>query len=186
MGEWRVGAVDVGIDGCVQLDLRTGFEHEQGQPGKGWDVCLPPGAFPFEVDDLVSLTGNEHWFQATRLDPNTGNEEGAALVASRLAASSTVFGTQALVEPAFDCEPIADETCGTVRRATSVSVVGGGFESVSIATGQREPVQTQSEHYSLELHLVHASERLVADAECNSQLLGADVEMVAVRRDRGE
>ncbi len=190
-GEWILSSVDEGLDGCVQLALRTGFEEDLDVPGKPWELCLPHGAFPFEEGDLIvledaSTNAVTEAVALTRNDPETGEAE-TTLTAMRSNGGSTVYGMQALVDPELACDAIAEEACGTVRRAVSVSMVGGGFESVGVQQGTEVPATTQSETQTLELHLVHASERLVADTACDSGPLelGTDLELVAIRRERG-
>lgn len=191
VGEWVLANIDEGVDGCVQLELRTGFEDQLDVDGKPWELCLPHGAFPFAQDDLIDIQDASSGAEAeavslTRNDPETG-EPDTTLTAVRSNGMSTVYGMQALVDPEAECEPIPEEACGTVRRAVSVSMVGGGFESVAVQQGAEAPATTLSETETLELHLVHASQRLVADTACESGPLelGTDLELVAIRRDRG-
>ncbi len=190
VGEWVLGAFDEGLDGCVRLELRTGYEDQLDVEGRRWDLCLPHGAFPFAEGDLLSIEGDTVPEQSTavivtQMDADTG-EPSTTLTAVRGNGGSTVYGMQALVDPEFTCEAIAEEACGTVRRAVSVAMVGGGFEPIDVQQGAEAPALTQSAAATLELHLVHASERLVADAECESGpvALGTDLELVAIRRDR--
>jgi len=190
-GEWILSSVDEGLDGCVQVGLRTGFEDDLDVPGKPWELCLPHGAFPFVQGDLITLVdaATDDMTEAvalTRNDPETG-ELDTVLTAVRSNGGSTVDGMQALVDPEVECDAIPEEACGTVRRAVSVSMVGGGFESVSVQQGTEVPATTQSATETLELHLVHASQRLVADTACDSGPLelGDDLELVAIRRARG-
>lgn len=190
-GEWILGAVDEGIDGCVQLRLQTGFEDQIDVDGKPWELCLPRGAFPFSEGDLIDVQDSSSNDVAeavviTRNDAETGEPE-TTLTALRSNGGSTVYGMQALVDPELACDPIPEETCGTVRRSVSVSMVGGGFESIDVQQGAEVPATTQSATETLEVHLVHASQRLVADTECESGPvdLGTDLELVAIRRDRG-
>lgn len=190
-GEWVLGAVDEGIDGCLQLLLQTGFEDQLDVDGRPWELCLPRGSFPFSEGDLLSVqttSGNDETesVSITRNNPETG-EPDTTLTGLRSDGGSTVYGMQALVDPELACDPIPQEACGVVRRAVSVSMVGGGFESIGVQQGSEVPATTQSETETLELHLVHASQRLVADTECESGPieLGTDLELVAIRRARG-
>ncbi len=191
IGEWILSSVDEGLDGCVQLVLRTGFEDQLDTDGNPWDLCLPHGAFPFAEGDLVEFrdAATDATTEAvvlTRNDPQTG-EPDTTLTAVRSNGGSTVYGMQALIDPELACDPIPEEACGTVRRAVSVSMVGGGFESVLVQQDAEVPATTQSVTQTLELHLVHASQRLVADTACDSGPidLGTDLELVAIRRERG-
>ena len=187
-GDWRLGAADEGPDGCVQLDLRTGFEDELDQTGKPWELCLPAGAFPFEAGELLKLrqlglgVGNEA-IELTALDPLTG-EAGTTLVAWKGNGASTVLDVQPIVDIDYGCEPIAEDTCGTVRRVASVSIAGGGFETTALSQGTS--VVTESETETLEVHLVHASQRLIVNTDCDAEQVGSDIELVAIRRNRGE
>lgn len=190
-GEWVLGAVDEGIDGCVQLLLQTGFEDQLDVDGRPWELCLPRGAFPFSEGELVDIqdasnTAGTQAVEITRNDVETG-QPATTLTALRSNGGSTVYGMQALIDPELACDPIPQEACGTVRRAVSVSMVGGGFEPVGVQQGSEVPATTQSATETLELQLVHASERLVADTACESGRLdlGTDLELVAIRRDRG-
>ncbi|MGH1344022.1 MAG: hypothetical protein ACRBN8_20860 [Nannocystales bacterium] len=190
-GEWILSSVDEGLDGCVQVALSTGFEEQLDVPGTPWELCLPHDAFPFAQGDFIevhdaSTNGVTQAVALTRRDPQTG-EPDTTLTALRSNGGSTVYGMQALIDPELSCEALPEEACGTVRRAVSVSMVGGGFESVSVRQDAEVPATTQSETETLELHLVHASERLVADTACDSGPLelGVDLELVAIRRARG-
>ena len=186
-GEWRLGSANEGLDGCVQLELRTGFEEELEQEGRAWELCLPQGAFPFEAGALLRLNplglgqGNEA-VELIELDPLTG-EAGTTLVAWKGNGASTVLGVQPIVDLDYGCAPLAEDACGTVRRAASVSIAGGGFETTALAPGAS--VLTQSEVATLEVYLVHASQRLIANTDCGEQSVGNDIELVAIRRDRG-
>ncbi len=187
-GQWRLGEVDEGLDGCVQLSLLTGFEDDLEQPGRPWEMCLPRGLFPFADGDTIELregsASDAETVEIVTVDPMTGaeDEQGPALIAVAGAASSTLFGMQPLVDPTFDCDPVAEETCGTVRRVATVSMVGGGYPSVALST--EASVATRSESHSLDVALVHASERVVFNTACEDTT-GAremDIELVAVRR----
>lgn len=187
-GDWRLGEADEGPDGCIQLDLRTGFEDELEQQGKRWELCLPSGAFPFEAGDTLRMRalgfgdGNEA-AEVVRLDPLTG-AAGTSMIAWRGNASGTIFGMQPIVTPDSGCDAIAEETCGTVRQAASVTVAGGGFETALLSSRPDSPVATQTDTHQLELYLVHASSRLITNPDCSGEDLGNDVEIVAIRRDR--
>ncbi len=189
-GQWRLGEVDEGLDGCVQLSLRTGFEDDLEQPGRPWELCLPPGMFPFSQGDTVEFSEGTsvhgETVELVSVDPTTGavDDDGPALIAATAATGTTLFGVQPLLDPTFDCAPVAEETCGTVSRVASVSIVGGGYESVGLDTGGT--VTTRSERYSLDVALVHASQRLVFDTACEMTEGSAemDLELVAVRRAR--
>ncbi len=89
---------------------------------------------------------------------------------------------QPLVDPTFDCDPVAEETCGTVRRVATVSMVGGGYPSVALST--EASVATRSESHSLDVALVHASERVVFNTACEDTTGAREmgIELVAVRR----
>lgn len=182
-GLWRLGSSSEGPDGCVQVELRTGFEQQQDLDGTLWEVCLPPGAFPFDSGDLIELTSGNDSLSISRVHPDTGFVD-TTLIASTNA-DDTVFGMQAIIDPEFDCEPIPEESCGTVRRAVSVSMVGGGFPSVPLRQDAEAPARTQTDDASLELYLVHASERVVTNAECEDILdpAATDLELVAIHRD---
>ena len=188
-GEWRLGTAAEGPDGCVQLDLRTGFEDELDQTGKLWELCLPSGAFPFDEGDTLKMrqlalgAGNEA-AELIRLDPLTG-EAGTTMVVWRGNASGSVFGMQPIVTPELACDAIAEDTCGTVRQVATVSVAGGGFETAQLPSSPESSVVTRSDAHQLELFLVHASSRLITNPECSDEELGNDVEIVAIRRDRG-
>ena len=185
-GEWRLGATNEGPDGCVRLDLRTGFENELDQTGRSWELCLPLGAFPFEAGALLKLNplglapGNEA-IEITELDGLTG-EAGTTLVAWKGNGASSVLGVQPIVDLDYDCAAQAEDSCGTVRQAASVSIAGGGFETTALAPGAM--VRTQSEAQTLDVYLVHASQRLIANTGCGAENVGNDVELVAIRRDR--
>lgn len=188
-GEWRLGAASEGPDGCLQLDLRTGFEDELDQQGKLWELCLPPGAFPFEAGDILKLrqlglgVGNEA-AELMRLDPLTG-APGTTMVVWRGDASATVFDVQPIVTLRAQCDAIAGDACGTVRQAVDVSIAGGGFETAQLSARPDASVVTNSDTHQLEVFLVHGSERLIANPDCSGDPVGYDIELVAIRRDRG-
>lgn len=186
IGDWRLGSADVGPDGCVQLDLRTGFEDELDEDGRTWEICLPEGAFPFAEGDTVRLQSSGvgadgEGVDITRLDPNTGLD-GTRLIARTGSTLGSLGGAELLVDPESGCDPVVEDACGTVREAASISVVGGGFEAVSSSRGSG-PVTSRSAASTLEVHLVHASTRLIVNPDCSGEQAGTDLEVVAILRD---
>ncbi len=199
-GSWYLGDVDEGIDGCVQMLLRTGFEHEQDRDGRPWTLCLPPGVFPFRDGDRVDLRaasigdpaagGLETSVQIQALDAlvDTPRSDGAALIATRGPRLTDVFGMRAVVNSEYDCEPHSEPSCGTLRRPASITLSGGGYDTTSVRVAEAPVVTDSAQGDRLQLFLVHASERFALDPECASgpDALGADLELVAVRGSRGE
>jgi hypothetical protein len=181
-GIWFLGEADVGVDGCVSMDLRTGFEEQEDLAGTEWDLCLPVGAFPFEPGRRIEIdpdtSGSVRIAELDDFDQRTGLE----LVATAIGPGDTVFGMQPLFTPEFACDLQVEPACGTVTRPGTVSFGGGGFSSVNAVVGHK--VGTTSSHGDkLDLYLTRAEERFALHPECapGPDTLGLDLEVVAVR-----
>ncbi len=188
-GVWFLGDVEPGVDGCVGLDLRTGYEQQEGLAGRSWYLCLPRGAFPFEAGQRVEIlpeygaTGQVDGVLVRELDVEDNFPTGLELVASRGTAVPSMFGLTATFVPAFDCGLQVDPECGTVGRPGALTFAGDGFETVQ---AQRGAVATTSraDGMEVELYVAHAEERLLLMPECaeGPDTIGLDIEIVAVQR----
>jgi hypothetical protein len=190
-GVWFLGAVEPGIDGCVAMDLRTGFEQQEGIAGRQWYLCLPPGAFPFEAGQRVEilpetaaseLAGEVDGLVIRELDVESNVSTGDELLVSRGSGVAQVFGMQAVFAPIFECDLHVEPECGTVGRPGGLTLAGGGFNTLQVDLGG--VATAQSEDARIDVYLVHAEERFALHSDCaeGPDALGADIELVAVRR----
>jgi hypothetical protein len=191
-GDWILGTVDNGVDGCVELELRTGFEASEDLEGRTEYVCLPPGSFPFSTGDAIRI-GVDAYDPATskhlsiqQIDPETGLEleDGASLVASAGERVDDVFGASATFTDLTDCGAATEPACGTASKAGRITLSGGEVSTVELSGGTPKVEVAARSGGVVTLHLVHAQRRLVLDPECadGPDTLGTDIELVAVHR----
>lgn len=188
LGEHTVVAVDLGFDGCWGIDL-------SGSSWEGrWYVCAPIDALPFAEGDVVRV---EPQLDSGAGDPaaatsvvverlGTDELEGlgvtAALQLTRGASVPQIRGLRFAPVPDFECGFVVETTCGTVGRASSLTVGGAGWTSGTLRPGE-PPVHLEHDDGSTaDVWLTHAQDRIALDPECaqGPDTLGGDVEVVAV------
>ncbi|HRI06972.1 MAG TPA: hypothetical protein PKW35_04095 [Nannocystaceae bacterium] len=176
LGAQQILAIDVGVDGCLALDLSGG----SASTAADWYVCLPPGLFPFEVGDWFAASADGDLLHVAQSD-----EFGTPILPARelhLAtgdARPNLADTVISVRADYQCA-LAPDACGTVARTVSLSAKRGENATVGVAVG--ESVTLPWSGSDLTLHLVHGQERVVLDTACSEgpAMLGGDVELVAV------
>jgi hypothetical protein len=111
----RIGAIEEGLDGCLQLDLDAA--ENQLPP---WYVCVPVELFPFEVGDHIEIA--ETWEAAGRGLRISSLEDSRSL--SIGTDGETVFGpnSSAAWRPGDGCELVVASECGTVVQAGRAEV----------------------------------------------------------------
>ena len=122
------------------------------------------------------------------LEPGTNAPAtGATAIEVTRGSLPEALGVTGVVNSEFSCDPVIEPECGSLVRPASVSVAGGGIEAQTIRVGAPITASTQDGD-SLELHLVHATERFAFDPACapGLDLSSTDLELVAVLRGRGE
>jgi hypothetical protein len=192
-GVWFLGEVEPGVDGCVAMDLRTGFEQQESLAGRQWYLCLPPGAFPFEAGQRVeilpdhaaaALAGEVSGLVMRELEVEANVATGLELVVSRGSGVASLFGMHAAFVPAFDCALQVEPTCGTLTRPGGLTLAGGGFATIEVGVGQSATTAAGDDDTQLEIHVGHAEERFAVQPDCaeGPDALGLDIELVAVRR----
>jgi hypothetical protein len=194
-GQYVLGSVMEGPDGCVELELRDVVFFDDDAPGTREYLCLPPRTFPFSAGDAIeisfsqqpsALAGAVSALRISAIDGETGIvvPDGDALVASTGNGIADVFGATATHDALQDCGPALEAACGTVSRAGSITLVGGVTTPVELL-GAGARMEAPGIHGgTISFHLVHAQDRVVLDPECaqGPDMLGRDVELVAVRR----
>jgi hypothetical protein len=193
-GLWFLGDVQPGVDGCIALDLRTGFEQQEDLPGRRWYLCLPAGAFPFAAGQRVeilpeyaaeALPGSVDGLVVRELEAESNAATGVELVVSRGSGVAPLFGMQAAFVPSFDCALQVERACGTLTRPGTLSFAGGGFSAIEAGVGQAATTQ-DSNGARVEIRVGHAEERFGLQPECaeGPDAPGVDIEIVAVRRNQ--
>lgn len=188
VGTWFLGAVDEGLDGCYDLELRTGFEQDNGGGGRDWYLCLPSGSFPFREGERVSVGhASGGGVIVERLDPlvDVSSAESLQLLIRRGDDDLRLFELDAGFIPAFDCGLSVAENCGSVTRAGTVTVSGAGFPPSEARPSTGAPATLQGDDGTrIDIYVAHAEERFAIDPTCveGPDTLGLDVELVAVRR----
>lgn len=185
-GEWELLAVDRGADGCFALELGTRDGDERIDHETRWYLCAPLLELELEPGRLLGLepigagVAGEGGFVLRTIDarPDLPRVE---LQAFRGTVFPQFHGLQVAAVPEFDCGYVVGPECGTVTRATSVTVGGGSFGVFDLGPGERETV-TDAEGAQLTAALAHAEERAVLDPECaeGPDVLGLDLEVVAL------
>lgn len=181
-GPAQIEAVEVGLDGCLSIELLQGGET------RSWYLCVPESSFPFVVGDDVELRLPEG------SDPSLDTLEIAALGADgeilplpSLWASAgpglpAVDDIELLGVPQYACDIASEPSCGTVERPMAVLVSGGGLEPAELVAGG-EPLRQRDEVRTVEVTVLHAQQRFVLDRWCaqGSDVLGSDLEVVVAQ-----
>jgi hypothetical protein len=189
-GIWTLGAVNEGVDGCVAMDLHAGFEPESG-PARSWTLCLPAGAFPFEPGQRIdifpeysaaAMPGTVDGLSISELLIDSNATTGTDLVVSRGTGVAPLFGMSATFAPMFECDAQVEVECGTVTRPGTLTLAGGGFNTVSVGLGHASTTDAQGGR--LDVYVGHAEQRYALASECaeGPDELGTDIELVAVHR----
>lgn len=181
-GSARIDAVEVGLDGCLSIDL------SQGDESRHWYLCVPASSFPFDAGDLVELRlpeGADPSLDA--LEIVTLGADGEALALPSLWASAghglpAVDDFELLAVSQYGCEIESELGCGTAERPMAVLVGGGGLEPAELVPGG-EPLRQRDEIRTVEVTVLHAQERFALDAGCalGSDALGPDLEVVVAQ-----
>ncbi len=175
----QLTALDQGPDGCI------GVEFDGAAAFPRWYFCLPADAFPFALDQWVTV-GNFADGDVVTLtraaDPKTQEPvPGVELVASRGRVLPKLSSTVLAAKLDFNVSLAPDPVCGTVARPESVSAryEDGPAEFVKVG----ETITLAGVDSSLSLWLAHAEERKVLNPVCaeGPDELGPDLEIVAVR-----
>jgi hypothetical protein len=191
-GTWELVAITRGADGCFALDLGIRDDADQIIEQNRWYLCAPLAELSLEPGRIVGVAS---------LGGGTSGEGGVVLYTDDAgpepvdptlppmielqAYRGTVFPQfhelQVAAVPEFDCGYVVGPECGTITRATSVTVGGGAFGALDLAPGERETV-TDEAGAQLTVALAHAEERAGADPECaqGPDALGLDLEVVAL------
>jgi hypothetical protein len=172
------------------MDLRSGFEQQESLAGRSWYLCLPPGAFPFEAGTRVeifgeyaagAMAGEVDGLVMRELEAETNTTTGRELVVSRGSGVASLFGMTATFAPMFECTPQVEAECGAVVRPGTLTLAGGGFNTLSLGLGHGTTAGIEGGR--LDVFLSHAEERFTLVPECSEgpDVLGTDIELVAVK-----
>lgn len=186
-GAARLESLEVGLDGCLALEL-----SRDGLAPQAWYLCVPESSFPFAAGDDVELRlpeGTDPSVEAIELVAR--DEQGEPLaIPSLLASAGTSLPVMLDLElqavPLYGCDVASEPQCGTVERPMKVLASGPGLEAVELRAGD-PPVRQSSDGRVVELALMHAQERFVLDPACGlgPDALGLDLEVVIAQRPRG-
>jgi len=181
VGVHRLASVNVGVDGCILMDLET-----DAATVRRWPLCLSAGAFPFEEGALVDFTHTTESILIRALDEETQDPapQGPALGVFVGSREYSFQGATMSPAPTPGCALHLDP-CGTVAATASVAWRHGQDQrllAVHPAVPQTIAVQDGGEY---SIYVVHAEDRVVLDPTCaeGADELGWDVEIVAVWRD---
>ncbi|MCX4247902.1 hypothetical protein [Paraliomyxa miuraensis] len=183
---WEVLSAEHGVDGCFALDLGTrNVDGEVSQEFR-WYLCAPLTELSLEPGRMVRMAGlgatsaGEGGVQLFTVDETPGLPQ-VELQAFRGTVFPPFHGLQVAAVPEFDCGYVVSEGCGTVIRATSVSVGGGPFGVVELAPGGRQTL-TDEGGAEMTVALAHSEERAALDPQCaeGPDSLGLDLEVVAL------
>lgn len=196
-GDWRLGPVSVGVDGCLDIELRTGWQDQQDLEGTRWYLCLPQGAFPFAAGDNVRILPvhggrGSSGLTITELeaDSTAELEGGAKLRISELDAPGP-WGVTAEFVTNDSCGPYID-TCGSVATAGSLELSGWGSAPFVARTSEPASV-TNAQGEQAQFYVTFAEQRWALDLLCTEgidpstelnpgEFLGSHAQLVAVRR----
>jgi len=175
----QLTALDQGPDGCI------GVEFDGAAAFPRWYFCLPTDAFPFTLDQWVTVGtfANGDVVTLTRTaDPQTQEPvPNIELVASRGRVLPKLSSTVLAAKLDFNVSLAPDPVCGTVARPESVSARYEDGPPDFVKVG--ETLTLAGVDSSLSLWLAHAEERKVLNPICaeGPDELGPDLEIVAVR-----
>jgi hypothetical protein len=182
-GPARVDAVEVGLDGCLAIDLTQGEELSQT-----WYLCVPATSFPFAAGDEVELrlpAGSDpalDSLEIVALDVDGEPLPLPTLLVSAGAAVPEVEGIDLAAVPQYGCALASEPVCGTVERPMAMLVSGPELPAAELVPGG-EPLRERNEVVTVEVMVLHAQERFVLDPACDlgPDLLGPDLEVVIAK-----
>ncbi|MBX2798886.1 MAG: hypothetical protein KTR31_14515 [Myxococcales bacterium] len=169
-GLWTLLSSEVGVDGCLSLDLdRDGLEQ------RGY-LCMPPEQFPFEDgDELTFDESSAAWLDVTRPD-------GAALTLMHLQGPVQVAGLD--LQPVIasstsgGCGWVADH-CGHVARDAALSVdFGDGEGAVDLLAGDVEAVELIDERVEIAVSRSEYRGAYAGTCGAGPTTIGFDVDVV--------
>jgi hypothetical protein len=175
----QLTALDQGPDGCI------GIEFDGGAAFPRWYFCPPTDAFPFALDEWVTVGSfaDGDVVTLTRVpDPQTQEPVPTIeLVASRGRELPKLAATVLAAKIDYNPSLAPDPVCGTVARPKPVSARYEDGPAEAIKAG--ETVTLMGVDSSLSLWVAHAEERVVLNPVCaeGPDELGPDLEIVAVR-----
>ncbi|MCX4241464.1 hypothetical protein [Paraliomyxa miuraensis] len=179
-GPSRIEAVEVGLDGCLALEL-----SQDGLAPRTFYLCVPQTSFPFAAGDEIEVRlpqGTEPELNA--LEIVARDEQGEALAMPSLLASAgsglpTVADVELQAVPLYGCDPTSEPRCGAVERPMKLLVSGPDLDAVELHAGDA-PARQGGDGRGVEVTLLHAQERFVLDPACSlgADDLGPDLEVV--------
>lgn len=186
-GTARLDAIEVGLDGCLELSLSPA-----GLSPQAWYLCVPETSFPFTAGDTVALrvpTGTDPSLDAVeivQLDQAGDPLPLPSVVAAAGSVLPAIADVQLQAVPVYGCELASEPSCGTVERPMAVLASGPDLPAVELRVGDG-PQRLQGDGRAVELTLTHAQERFVLDPACalGPDRLGPDLELVIAQWPRG-
>lgn len=183
-GQWVLGAVDKGIDGCFTLDLINDID---GAGDFRWHLCVPSEAFPFEAGQRVNIlrrageigaaAGNHEAVVVVAIDEE--GEPGVEMIASRGQGLPVIHGLQIVANPIEGCVGEFDP-CGTHRVAARLRVRAGA-EAFDLESEQALPPIAESRG-DIFLFSGRVTHRDVVNVSCSELApeLGPEIELVSL------
>lgn len=214
LGTHELLDVDEGADGCVALRLGparsspsaepsggddfdggvatggdTGGEPDPGLPLGGSEVpatyvCLPPGMFPFERGDVVTVDFTNTGLRVVR--PKTFGRSEVELNLLMLTGSTFAAHLDVTVTPRAECEYRLRPGCAETAIATQVQVTTS-TEHFTLLGGE-PPQHAHVSGFDIEFAVPFAQRRAVVDTQCAEATgglvpsVGIDAVLVAVVR----
>jgi hypothetical protein len=178
------GVVDVPDPGGEPIDPGT----PTGTPAY---VCLPPGMFPFQAGDVVTIS-----LAADEADPSRGraltiretDADGLPLVelfVASIGPAGFIAGLDLSTIPRRNCDYVLNEQCAQTTAPTDVRVSNSG-DDITVSPGA-PPASIALRDRVVELAVPLSQERILVDTECagGADAAGFDSVVVAVIRWEG-
>lgn len=174
LGVHQLADVDVGPDGCVAATFVDVASR--------WYLCAPEGAFPFAVDEWVSVADGFGTVSVERV-PDPQDPVAVPVARLHLARGEQLPEVDGLVlagKVDYTAAIGPDPACGTVARPDDVTARFEGGEVIHLLPG--EDTELDGATSTLRLWVAHAEERVVLDPACaeGPDDLGADIEVAAL------
>ena len=174
-GQWEIVGFSEGVDGCDAVTLASAFGSESQF---NWYLCLPDGAFPFTVGNMIEV---QSVGVSLRIDGVSQGEPAPSLFVSRGGRDPQVSEVRFATATAFSCEYQIDDACGTVEQPTEL-LITTSEETISARAGDPPLSLALDAERQLEVWLAYGSVRHALAADCaeGRDQLGDDVEFVTL------
>ncbi len=186
-GHWRLSGVRDGLDGCLELDLRTAWQDQQDVAGDPWFLCLPDLTFPFSQGDHIQVLpvwteGANAGVELVELDLGTTTPRagGARLVIAEHGGPGP-WGMSMTFVPEEGCE-LSIDACGVAASPGALELSGWGDTPFVARVGEVATVVNEAGEEA-EFLVTMAEQTWVQHESCTglSTPPGPRAQLVAVR-----